>query len=324
MEDFQDTFYKYTRDALINRLNYVIKNIYSFEPDIYGNAGIHSKITSVTLERAQTLKKDYPSIEELPLLLMQILLYNGSDADLKTFIDTNSINLDTDSVNELLCTLMCTPNESNSSANSNSNSNSSFEYLLSLGAEPSYDENLPLKLAIYVRDLERIKLLVEYGIDINKPNDLAIQLAFSKNSIRIQKYLIDNGADLTKNLDLIIKYCRSSANTEAILLMINAGIDLKDHLFQIAQLAIQRYNDSLMRTCIELGVDLKKLDQEDLAMSLGRLEIGTIQLMIDGGVNFCTLNDYLDGDSDEGDKFDFLQSIGLEGPIIFGIFNDFS
>jgi len=130
-----------------------------------------------------------------------------------------------------------------------------------------YYKNVPIIKAIEKNSESIVKLLVDYGIEINfnydTPNYSPLGLAFKKRNENIIKYLIEHGADINANL-----------------------FDEKP-----LTLALKSYNESFIKYIIDKGADVNyhdKFNQTPLFYAVDRGSETIIKYLIDHGATACS------------------------------------
>ncbi|WP_248928021.1 ankyrin repeat domain-containing protein [Paenibacillus hamazuiensis] len=108
-------------------------------------------------------------------------------------------------------------------------------------------------------DFEIVKLLIEYGADLNDPASPAITMAAGKGSIQELQYVLDRGADINA-----VSHVGKSAlwqaaykgDMEVVKFLLNAGIDIDKHSGQALQIASSRGHLDLVEFLIKEKADI--------------------------------------------------------------------
>jgi ankyrin repeat protein len=125
--------------------------------------------------------------------------------------------------------------------------------------------------AIKSNDLEKVKKLIENGVDVNTKNDkeeIPLTYAFEYENFDIMKYLIENGADVNVKMypeDYILTFAISDEYFDIAKLLINNGADVnvKDSCEKTALMnSCYEGNYEISKLLIDKGADVNARDEE--------------------------------------------------------------
>ena len=222
--------------------------------------------------------------------------------------------------------------------------------LLELGADPTGDSNLALKvLALRCKNKAQNALLFEkfpsIAHHLNSFSE-AILYAQSDSNYSLMGYLIENGADINyqNGLPLLRACCDGfscmigflvgkgadfsignyyildcNITHDVCSILLDKGLDPNVHQGKIMESVIRASSNSLVKRCVELGIDLSGLGEEFLHQAVKNLNYESIEMMEGAGAGFIRLKEYFErrnGNSNLKGKGELLRRIGLDDSIV--------
>jgi ankyrin repeat protein len=171
------------------------------------------------------------------------------------------------------------------------------ESILNMHASNPEHGHTSLTLAVLGGDVEIVKLLINKGADVNKPNltgDSALHLATLKGNAAMVELLINKGAGLNilnSKGDHALHLAAGEGNAAIVKLLIDKGVtvDIKDSKGNTAlHFAAVMGNAEIVELLIAKGADLDKEDLQGntalhIAAGEGRAEI--VELLINKGAD---------------------------------------
>ena len=158
--------------------------------------------------------------------------------------------------------------------------------LLEKNPDLSYENNLPLKLAIYKNNPFYVDKILHYGIgiDINADDSFPLRLAVESNFTECVEVLIKCKAFIPS--ERIVKLIPTS---DIAKVLIEAGFDtnaMQGYLFSKAITFRSKY---LIQKCIDDGVELTSIGPNHLLEGIAKLDSKTIESMAAYGLIFQIL-----------------------------------
>lgn len=143
-----------------------------------------------------------------------------------------------------------------------------IKFLLKNGANPNarYYHTLPIKLAVDMNSRHIVKLLIEFGCDINLGLSTALHLACKKKYSNMVELLLKNGADKLKldnegRTPIMLAIMQDNYYITTILLKYHntpEKLNMKDDRgYNMFHLAIRYSSLSICKKLIEAGVDAR-------------------------------------------------------------------
>ncbi|MBR5711866.1 MAG: ankyrin repeat domain-containing protein [Thermoguttaceae bacterium] len=135
-----------------------------------------------------------------------------------------------------------------------------------------YSDAEVLYYAVFVNDLERVKLLIDKGADVNaKDNRDATPLivAADNNNFEIVKILVENGADVNaKNVDgfTALYSAARNGNLEMVQYLVNQGISVSDSIGALHG-SVSSGNLELVQWLIAHGADVNSYFHNDTVLA---------------------------------------------------------
>ncbi|QTF49527.1 putative ankyrin repeat protein [Acanthamoeba polyphaga mimivirus] len=170
---------------------------------------------------------------------------------------------------------------------------------------PENKSNL-FKIAIVHGNIDVLKLVIDYGIDVSLDDHFAITVCTRRtgNTENIIQLLIDNGADVTSNSNLPIKFAISYGNiSKSIIdLLINSGANIHADEYYFAKCAAKCCDIFALKYVINLGIDvnmengiLLKYVLSDLPYKYGESMYSCLKILLENGadISFLDENDTL-------------------------------
>ncbi|MBN1968355.1 MAG: ankyrin repeat domain-containing protein [Candidatus Delongbacteria bacterium] len=154
-----------------------------------------------------------------------------------------------------------------------------------LDSKPKILKNIngssPLISSAFRGWLENVKLLLDYGCDVNEQNIQGLNVAYfavmSKN-LDLLKYLYEKKADFKlkdRQGNNILKLAFQRSNLECVEYLIDLGIDIqedKDENFTIINAALRSRNPALIKKVFDLNVSMSKEAKNNLVPDLFGLD----------------------------------------------------
>ena len=140
-----------------------------------------------------------------------------------------------------------------------------------------------LHYAVFMNDLERVKLLIEKGADVNIQNgdgNTAIFYAALNSNLEIVQYLIENGADITitnKSRKDFIHYAARSGNLELVQWLVNQGISVSEYNGALHN-AVASGNLELVKWLVAHGADVNSYFLNDSVLAYA-IECSNMDIM---------------------------------------------
>lgn len=166
-----------------------------------------------------------------------------------------------------------------------------LEFLLSIGVNPRRRNGVYLLLAVAVCNIEAIRLLLDYGVDIHIRGDLAYWLARTYRHNDVCEYLKSRGANTLKvNNEMLCEALESDLMMDALAL-IHYGADINTKMSKPLITVLRDGNLLCAEVMLEMGVDLQKCRTRALitAAQDGRLDV--IEWLVARGANGHARND---------------------------------
>ncbi len=135
-----------------------------------------------------------------------------------------------------------------------------------------YRDVTVLHYAVFMNDLERVKLLIDKGADVNIQNgdgNNAIFYAALNSNLEMVQYLIENGADITitnKSRKDFIHYAARSGNLELVQWLVNQGISVSEYNGALHN-AVASGNLELVKWLVAHGADVNSYFLNDSVLS---------------------------------------------------------
>ncbi|AAV50866.1 putative ankyrin repeat protein [Acanthamoeba castellanii mimivirus] len=158
------------------------------------------------------------------------------------------------------------------------------------------------KIAIVHGNIDVLKLVIDYGIDVSLDDHFAITVCTRpiSNTENIIQLLIDNGADVTSNNNLPIKFAilKGTINKSVLDLLINNGADIHADEYFCAKYAAKCCYIFALKYIINLGIDvnmengiLLKNVLSDTAYSSNEYTYSCIKTLLENGADISFLDD---------------------------------
>ena len=134
-----------------------------------------------------------------------------------------------------------------------------------------YSDVEVLYYAVFMNDLERVKLLIGKGADVNAKGRDATPLivAADNNNFEIVKIIVENGADVNaKNVDgfTVLFSAARNGNLEMVQYLVNQGISVSDSVGALHG-AVASGNLELVQWLIAHGVDVNSYFHNDTVLA---------------------------------------------------------
>lgn len=276
----------------------------------------HRKSSGFTMLMRMVMKiRKYPHYDALIKYIDENKneLNKKNDIGLSAFMlaAINSNGKSTELCVEILIAAKCDVNCLNDTASSallcilykgDKDSENIIEMIIKAGCDVNRGNNLSMyPLNVFIEkfhDLGILKILIEYGCDLNCKNindRTPLMNAISNNKMNIAKILIDNGCDVNckdrfnETALMIAIHC---GNIDAIKCLIDCGCDinLSNHNNNALLSAILFNNVEIIKLLVDHGCDLNYTLASGNSALLKAVEysrIDTVKILIDGG---CNLN----------------------------------
>jgi len=225
--------------------------------------------------------------------LISVELSNG--LDLMKILINNGCNINA----------KCGKNNNNALINVCKYSNiKNFEYLLELGLDLNYKNNLGQSIIHFISSIELMKIVLNYNININisdNNNETALDYSCNYQNFDMVKFLIKNGANKIKKENVkffILEKACLKGEIEMIKFFIKI-INDKEKFFQNAQYSLIYASENghleLVQLLIEYGIDvnIKNTNLETAlfaALKNNFYKIVEILLINNAEINICHLN----------------------------------
>lgn len=125
---------------------------------------------------------------------------------------------------------------------------------------PGYGTYLDRAWSYYKEyDFNIVKLLIDYGENLNHPDHPSIVMASMRGNIEEMKYVLARGADINAVTHTGVSALGSAAyNDDQVMtqFLLDAAIDLKDHGGKALQIAASKGNLDIVKILIDAGADI--------------------------------------------------------------------
>lgn len=197
--------------------------------------------------------------------------------------------------------------------------NSSFrmiQYLLEKGLDPQTNNNYPIRAVVFrhresdKNTIKAIQLLIEYGADIHFNNDQLLYLACLTENIELVKFFINMGLVVDHYNGIILENVVMSGDIELINIVLDAGANPSN--ISAIMAAIDMYDVDALELLINRGANINILSPEKLVKIIKSTSFEIIQLLIDAGVDFNSINNYRSADKTFHKLVPILESAGVD------------
>lgn len=186
-------------------------------------------------------------------------------------------------------------------------------------------------------DINLLKVLFEYGLNITDYDNFAIKYSSIKNK-ELLNFVINNGADIHVNDDFPLRMAVWYGNLVNTRILIDYGhkIDLSDIIYfpfrtcnsdrtctniNMIKLLVEKganinkcpnikriindikYNRSYLECILEIGLDIKLIEAKDLIDIIRNRDFQKVNLLKKYGVDFSKINDYFESHYCVGEEF---------------------
>ncbi|AEQ60797.1 putative ankyrin repeat- containing protein [Acanthamoeba polyphaga mimivirus] len=177
-----------------------------------------------------------------------------------------------------------------------------LKYLFDMGLPVDFGRNFSIRLCStkylgsnhYIKEnpgqdtLSLLRLLIEYGVDVNAHNYLPLYSAVSSKNFDKVKLLVENGAN-------VLRVANGNENSfyfkiDSIKYLLDNGVEIDMNLSRALFLSIKDNSIECIRFYLELGADINKISPMDIINLIKLRNIVGIRLLIANGFDFTSLN----------------------------------
>ncbi|KAJ7604227.1 ankyrin repeat-containing domain protein [Mycena polygramma] len=132
---------------------------------------------------------------------------------------------------------------------------------------------------------EVVRLLIEYGANINAGSGKALRVASKNGNIGVVRMLIGAGADVSANGCCALRAGSENGNTAVVKLLIAAGADVHAHGGQALCAASKNGNTEMIKLLIEAGADIDADGGYALFFASCNRNVKAVELLIAAGAD---------------------------------------
>jgi ankyrin repeat protein len=220
-------------------VKYLYKNYnYSIDENclLEASASRNVEIVKFLEKRKKYLKKDYDSALQYSISCqanLEMIIYLISKGS--NYLSLNSLML-------------------NACLNGNSKT---VKYLISLGADPRYKNNLPIIYATKSQSVKLVKYLVSLGGNINAQNDESVVCAIKNNDVEMSMYLLSRGANPCAQDNKPIIYASKRGNLQMVKYLVSLGANPFTHNNDPITIAYYRDHKNVLEYLQTLGAEIQ-------------------------------------------------------------------
>ncbi|AKI80331.1 putative ankyrin repeat protein [Acanthamoeba polyphaga mimivirus] len=178
-----------------------------------------------------------------------------------------------------------------------------LKYLFDTGLPVDFGKNFAIRICCYmcldphhyIKETPKqdtfslLKLLIEYGVDVNANEYLALYSAVSGKNFDKVKLLVENGAN-------VLRVDNGNENTfyskiDSIKYLLDNGVEINMNLSKALFLSIQNNSTECIQFYLELGADINQISPFDIFSLIKSRNINSIKLLIANGFDFTSLNE---------------------------------
>lgn len=176
-----------------------------------------------------------------------------------------------------------------------------LKYLFDMGLPVDFGKNYAIRLCStgysaghYIEEkpgqdtLNLLRLLIEYGVDVNAQNYLPLYSAVSDKNIDKVKLLVENGAN-------VLRVANGNENSiyskiDIIKYLLDNCVEIDMNLPRALFVSVQNNSVECIKFYLELGADINKISPIDIISLIKLRNTNSIRLLITNGFDFTSLN----------------------------------
>lgn len=169
-----------------------------------------------------------------------------------------------------------------------------FFFIIDLGADIYYENNIILREAIYKNDFRFFETLLNKGVDFRNSLGDLLSNASTEGYIKLVQFFIDQGADIHYMEDLPLRNAVYNNQYDVVKLLLDKGADINSKEGYVLRISVSENNIDIFRLLIDRGANpnLNELYDEHIiikAISVSNIEM--LKTLYAKGVDINVYND---------------------------------
>ncbi|ANB50816.1 putative ankyrin repeat protein [Powai lake megavirus] len=176
------------------------------------------------------------------------------------------------------------------------------KYLLEIGADITSEKYIAFRM---ITSFEILELFLKYDIDACMYNNFSIRFTtcYNYDNSKCIKLLIDHGADIDVHNGCILRKIIANCKTKIIIDLLLKSNNILKYGPDLINIAVDYGKTKIVKFLIDSGISLSCLQPKNICRILLSYSIENINFYRQQGLDFSSVNNYIDNYSIEGNNY---------------------